>query len=364
MASNVFMTGFPGFIGKRLVDRLLRKEPEAELTFLIQAKLRQLAEESLAAIDERHPGARARARLIAGDIAAPRLGMGEEEYRGEAARTTHVWHLAAIYDLAVPASVAYRVNVLGTAGVLDFCQACSNLKRLDYVSTCYVSGTRTGRILEAELDEGQGFKNHYESTKCWAELEVRRRMSALPVAIHRPAIVVGDSRSGDTDKYDGPYFVMKLLHRLPSWLPMVHIGEGAARVGFVPVDYLVDAMAEIWTKPEAIGLTAQIADPSPHSVREILSGVMRAFGFRKPLATVPVGLVQRALAVPALRSVLQMPEEALVYFDHEALYDTANTSRLLAGSGIRCPDFLEYLPTLVDYVRRYPDKPFIDGRSF
>ncbi len=362
--ATVFMTGFPGFIAKRLVDRLLRKDPAADFCFLVEARLRSLAEDSLAALDERHPGVRARSRILLGDITAPRLGLDEPSYRAEAARTTHAWHLAAIYNLAVPASVAYRVNVLGTAAVLDFCQECPRLERLDYVSTCYVSGTRTGRILESELDVGQGFKNHYESTKCWAELEVRRRMPRLPVAIHRPGIVVGDSRTGETDKYDGPYFVMKLLAKLPSWLPMVNIGEGRARVNLVPVDFLVDAMAELASRRESIGLTFQHADPRAHTSREIMAAILEALGYRKPLVGLPGPLVERALGVPALRNLVKIPQETVIYFNHEAVYDATNLERLLAGSGIACPDFLSYVGVLVDYVRRYPEKPFLDGRSF
>ena len=361
--ATVFMTGFPGFIAKRLVDRLLRKDPSADFCFLVEGRLRPVAEESLAALDERHPGVRGRSRLVTGDITAPWLGMGETTYRAEAARTTHVWHLAAIYNLAVPASLAYRVNVLGTAAVLDFCQECPKLERLDYVSKCYVSGKRTGRILESELDEGQGFKNHYESTKCWAELEVRRRMPRLPVAIHRPSVVVGDSRTGETDKYDGPYVVIKLLAGLPSWLPMVDI-EGKARLNLVPVDFLVDAMAEVGSRRDALGLTFQYADPRPLSAREVMDASLEALGFRKPLLTLPGALAERALAVPALSRLLKIPSESLTYSNHFAEYDTANVLRLLEGTGIACPDFRSYIGVLVDYVKRYPDKPYLDGRSF
>jgi thioester reductase-like protein len=364
MPSNVFMTGFPGFIAKRLVDRLLRKDPEARFTFLIEERLRGLAESSVQALGERHPGFASRAKLFAGDIAQPWLGLPENAYRAEADSTTHVWHLAAIYNLAVPAAVAYRVNVVGTATVLDFCEACPNLNRLDYVSTCYVSGNRAGRILESELDEGQTFKNHYESTKCWAELEVRRRMMRLPVAIHRPGIVVGDSKTGETDKYDGPYFIMKLLTKIPSWIPMVNIGEGQALVNLVPVDFLVDAMAELWAKEEALGQTVHLADPHPHTAREVMQAILESLGFSKPLASVPPWLIDQALAVEPLRNLIQIPRESVIYFNHGAFYDTAHQQKLLQGSGVDCPDFLSILPVLARYIRKHPDKPFIDGRVF
>ncbi len=364
MASTIFMTGFPGFIGKRLIDRLLGKDPEASFIFLIEQHLQKMAEDSIAALELRHPGLAQRTRLVPGDITREHLGLNQQTYDEVTAEATHVWHLAAIYNLAVHASVAYRVNVIGTAYVLDFCQDCELFQRLDYVSTCYVSGTRSGLVLENDLDQGQDFKNHYESTKCWAEMEVRRRMPGMPIAIHRPAIVVGDSRTGETDKYDGPYFVINLLAKLPAWVPMVNIGQGDALVNLVPVDFLVDAMAEIWTKEEALGQTIQLADPRPHTSREIMEGILGALGYRKPLAAVPTGLVDQALSVGLVRKMTGIPQESLIYFNHEVEFDTINQRQLLEGSGISCPDFLTYLPILTDFVRQYPDQPFIDGRSF
>ena len=113
--------------------------------------------------------------------------------------------LAAVYDLTVPEAVAQRVNVDGTARIIDFCWSREHLHRLQYVSTSYVSGNYDGEFTEDGLDEGQGFLNHYESTKYAAELLVREAMEAgLPATIYRPGIVVGDSRTGETQKYDGP----------------------------------------------------------------------------------------------------------------------------------------------------------------
>ncbi len=364
MAKKAFVTGFPGFIATQLIHRLVGKDPEMKFTFLIQEQLRPVAEAALARLDGAHPGLAGRSKLIAGDITRLRLGMSEADYAAEAADTTNVWHLAAIYDLAVPEPIAYRVNVLGTANVLDFCEACKQLERHDYISTCYVSGLRTGLILESELDEGQGFKNHYEATKCRAEIEVRRRMHKLPTCIHRPGIVVGDSRTGETDKYDGPYFMIKLFLRLPPWLPMVNIGEGDVKVSLVPIDFTVDAMAELAFNPAAIGQTVQLADPRPHTAREAVAGILEAMGRRRPLATVPSGLVARALGVRAVRKLVEIPQEAVIYFNHPAEYDTANQRRLLAGTGVECPDLLSILPTLVDYVKSHPDKGFLDGRTF
>jgi thioester reductase-like protein len=364
MASQIFLTGFPGFIAKRLVSALLGRKPKAKFTFLVEERMRGAAEQSVRDLDERYTGFAKQAKIVTGDITQQFLGMGEKAYDAEAAITTHVWHLAAIYDLAVAEALAYRVNVVGTANVLDFCEECEKLERLDYVSTCYVSGLRTGRVLETELDEDQQFKNHYESTKCWAEIEVRRRMYRVPTAIYRPGIVVGDSKTGYTDKYDGPYYMMTLLNKLPSWLPMVNVGEGNVFANMVPVDFIVDAMAALAFKDDMIGECVQLADPNPHLIKDLLARMMQAFGFRKPLVNVSSALVEKALDNDSVRNLVKIPTEALVYFNFDVSYDTSNQQRLLQGTGVSCPDFFDYLPTLAAYVKQNPEKPFLDGRAF
>src|SRR5262249_28751133 len=147
-----------------------------------------------------------RIRLVTGDITAPGLGLGTSVARAFARRLTGCFHLAAVYDLAVAKDVGTRINVEGTRNVLDFLGGASRLERLDYVSTAYVSGTAVGTYRETDLDVGQSFKNHYEETKFLAEVAVTE--SGLPAAIYRPAIVVGDSRTGETAKFDGPYFAL------------------------------------------------------------------------------------------------------------------------------------------------------------
>ena len=365
MASRtIFMTGFPGFLSRHLVARLVDEHPDDTFVFLIQEHLRERAQQALQAQEKARPGFAEKATLVAGDITAgPDLGLSDEDL-ARARRADRVWHLAAIYNLAIDLPTAYAVNVTGTANMLDFCATCNDLDRLAYVSTCYVSGDRTGRIMESELDMGQGFKNHYESTKCWAEIDVRRKMDRIPTVILRPSVVVGDSRTGETDKYDGPYYMIRALLRLPRWLPIPYIGPGKAAVNVVPVDFLADAMARLADMEEAVGLTFHLADPRPHPSREVLERLAELTGHRMLKMTVPAGPVERMSALKVVEQALQMPAEIVEYMNHEVVYDTSNTERLLADTNIRCPDMYSYLPILVDYVRRHPNKSFLDNRRY
>lgn len=360
---TVFLTGFPGFLTRHLVRRLAKSQ-DRRFVFLIQEHLRGKAEEALEEQESRTKGFKERAMLVSGDITkGSSLGLSEEDMES-AKDVQEVWHFAAIYDLSIDRSVAYRVNVVGTANVLDFCENLESLRVLNYISTCYVAGNREGRIFEEELDLGQGFKNHYESTKCWAEMEVRRRMDRLPVTVFRPGIVVGDSRTGETDKYDGPYYLIRGLLRLPSFVPVPFVGEGAALVNLVPVDYTIDAMNAISEDPHAVGLTFQLADPNPHTAREILQEMAWLTGHRMLPLQIPQALVSGVSGVKQIEELLQIPKETIVYFDHKAVFDITNVDKFLEEKTIVCPDLMSYLPILVDYVRKNPQKGFLDGRKY
>ena len=359
MTATVFFTGFPGFLGRRLVRRYAETHPEKHWVFLVQDKLQGRAEEDLAAIAGELPSFAGKWETVVGDITDPQLGVGDAAYRELAGRVTECWHLAAIYDLAVPEEIARKVNVDGTAHVLDLCQAASGFERLFYISTCYVSGDRTGRVLESELDEGQSFKNHYESTKFWAEVEVQSRWDRIPTTIFRPAVVVGDSRTGETDKYDGPYFTIRLMMNLPRLLPMVGIGRGRARLNLVPVDFVIGAMVEIAGQPDTAGKVFQLADPGALRVSELLDLISHQLGKPRPLISLPGGMLEAALSVSAVRHLLDMPKESIVYANHPVMYDAQNTLDALEGTGVECPSLPTYLPTLIAYMRDNPKKELL-----
>src|SRR5688500_15034402 len=183
------VTGFPGFIGRRLVAALLDADAERRVVALVEPRMLDAARE----VAGRTGGDRV--ELVAGDITDRRLGLEDADYERLSGEVKRVFHLAAIYDLAVPIELAQRVNVDGTGNVLDFCRAAEGLERLAYVSTAYVAGKRTGIVYEHELVMGQEFKNHYESTKFQAEVWVRDELDRVPTTIMRPAIAVGDSRT-------------------------------------------------------------------------------------------------------------------------------------------------------------------------
>src|SRR5437588_62080 len=184
-----------------------------------------------------------RIEILEGDIGERALGLSDDQLQQLQKEVRIAYHLAAIYDLSVPLELAQRVNVAGTGNVLELCAGCQQLERLNYVSTAYVAGDRKGVVYEHELALGQAFKNHYESTKFQAELWVQLRMRDIPTTIYRPAIVVGDSRSGETEKFDGPYYILRTISRVVQrGGPIAQMGSDDSPFNVVPVDFIVSAI--------------------------------------------------------------------------------------------------------------------------
>jgi len=350
---NELVTGFPGFIGRRLVRRLLEDDPGARVAAVVEARMLEPAREAAAQIDP------ARIEVIPGDIADRRLGLADEVYERLRTEVSRVFHLAALYDLAVPIELAQRVNVDGTGNVLELCAGAERLERLAYVSTAYVAGLRRGVVYEHELVMGQGFKNHYESTKFQAEVWVRRYLDRVPTTILRPAIVVGDSRTGETQKFDGPYYLLKAIARAArTGQPLVQLGRAESPFNVVPVDYVVDAIATAAALPEAEGETLHLVDPDPLSAGELLRLLAERYGGPAPRGRVPPSVAEAALSLPPVRARFGgTPSESIAYLNHPVVFDMRRAVDILGGKGLTPPSFGDYAEPLVRFFREHENDP-------
>jgi thioester reductase-like protein len=344
---RVLLTGFPGFIGRRLADRLVADG--FSITALVEPRMVEAARE--AAPDG--------LEILEGDITDRRLGLSDGDWERLTAEISTVFHLAAIYHLSVPLEVAQRVNVDGTGNVLELCAACEGLERLNYVSTAYVAGLRTGVVYEHELALGQGFKNHYESTKFQAEVWVRGVMDRVPTTIYRPAIVVGDSHTGETQKFDGPYFMLRVVSFADrrGW-PIPQFGRAEAPFNVVPVDFVVDALAAGSGEAEAVGQTLHLVDPEPVTAAELLRILSREYAGRKPSYRMPPAIPTNVLRFAAVRQAFGgAPPESIGYLNHPVRFDTRRAQDVLGRAGLRVPRFEEYVGAMVRYFREHEVDP-------
>jgi thioester reductase-like protein len=353
----MLMTGFPGFLGSALLPRLLARREGVRAICLVQPQHMAMAQRRVLEIEAAHPHTLDRVELMEGDITAKDLGI-DPAVRDVLDEVNEVWHLAAIYDLAVAEGIARKVNVEGTARILEFCQSRPHFSRLQYVSTCYVSGDHQGEFTEDALDEGQGFLNHYESTKYQAEELVRAAMAqGLPATIYRPGIVVGDSRTGQTQKYDGPYFLATFLRRQLPLAVVPAVGDmDHVKVSLVPRDFVIEAMDQLSVLDRSVGRTYALTDPNPPTVRQVVDLFANHLGKHVIWVPLPLGITRAAVgSVPGLERLLGLPAEALDYFASPTTYSTTNMVTDLAGTGLECPSFESYAGKLLDFMVDHPE---------
>ncbi len=339
------VTGFPAFTAKRMIAKLVAAEPETQLYVLARDKFAPEADqllEQLRATD--------RAEVLVGDVCDMDLGLSSTEYRALSKEITWIHHLAGIYFMGVDDQTMRRVNVSGTRTVLDLARDAGRLERVVHWSTANVAGTRGGTIYEEDLDAGQKFHNGYERTKYEAEKLVRAAMRQLPITVVRPSVIVGDSRTGDIDRLDGPYYLMVLIATNASGLRLPILGRGDSPLHLVPIDYVIDAAWHVAHTPGAAGKTFHIVDPNPMPARAVFEAVAEHAKTEKPRGHIPGPLARAVLRTPGLARLGRGPLTFMDLLEHAVHYDQTNTAQALAGTTIRCPSLPDYLPVLVQHV--------------
>jgi thioester reductase-like protein len=339
------ITGYPAFTARRMIAKLLVAEPETKLFVLARGKFAVDAEAYLSSL-----GAGVRAEVLIGDVCDMDLGLSSGEYRALTKQLTWIHHLAGIYFMGIDDETARKVNVGGTRTIVELARDASRLERLVHWSTAMVSGRRGGTVSEQDLENGQKFHNGYERTKHEAERLVRQAMRELPITVIRPATIVGDSRTGEIDKLDGPYYLMVLIATNASGMRLPILGRGDAPLHLVPIDYVVDAAWQIAHSAGSAGKTFHIVDPDPLSARAVFEGVAAHAHTAIPRGSIPHALARAVLRAPGLARLGRGPRAFLDLLDHTVHYDQTNTANALAGSMLRCPPLGAYLQVLVDHM--------------
>jgi NAD(P)-dependent dehydrogenase (short-subunit alcohol dehydrogenase family) len=374
---HYFVTGATGFIGKRLVKALLARRGTT-VSFL----MREGSESKLAALYEYwglSGAAKKRATPVAGDLTARKLGVAAETLKALKGQINAVYHLAAVYDLGADADSQVAVNVDGTRNVCEFAKAVE-AGHLHHVSSIAAAGLYEGVFREDMFDEAENLEHPYFMTKHESEKIVRKE-SKVPWTVYRPALVVGDSATGEMDKIDGPYYFFKLIQRmrqiLPPWFPSVGLEGG--RINIVPVDFVVKAIDHVSHSKTAIaGKCFHLVDPQGYRVGDVLdifakaahAPKMNLFVNAALLGFIPKSVKKGLMALAPVRRIrnavmkdLGLPDDILTFVNFPTRYDRRELDAALKGSGIECPNLHDYAWRLWDYWERHLDPDLFIDRS-
>jgi NAD(P)-dependent dehydrogenase (short-subunit alcohol dehydrogenase family) len=370
---NYFVTGATGFIGRHLVEELLKRDGT------IYVLVREGSRGKVDALAQRLDAPEGRIVAVPGDLSQAALGVDESALPADT-RIDHFFHLAAVYDIEADEQTAQRANVDGTRHAVELANRIAP-GRFHHVSSIAVAGDYRGVFQEDMLDEGQRLPHHYHRTKYESEQLVRREAEAKTL-VYRPGIVVGHSQTGEIDKIDGPYYLFTLLKKLrgalPAWMPLA--GPEGGKVTIVPVDFVARALDHIAHLPDddLPGDTFHLVDPEPMTVGEAVNTFARA-AHAPQLAmrvdenltkAVPAPVRAGIMALPTVKKIrnqiyrdLGIPPEAMEVRDFRCTFDARDAQRALAGTGIAVPPLDSYAGRLWDYWERNLDPTLFRDRS-
>jgi NAD(P)-dependent dehydrogenase (short-subunit alcohol dehydrogenase family) len=369
--NSYFVTGATGFIGRHLVETLLRRDGEIHVL---------VREGSLRRLDALIAGWEAAGRIVpvVGDLRLPRLGLDESQVAGLAGRVDHFFHVAAIYDMTERPAQNELVNIGGTREAVKLANAIG-AGIFHHVSSVAVAGRYEGFFREDMFDEGQYLPSSYHQTKFDSE-QIVRAEATVPWRVYRPSVVIGHSETGIADKIDGPYYffkaIQKVRHYVPEWVPL--IGPELGHTNIVPVDFVVRAIDHIGHQPGLDRRAFHLISPKSQRSGDVLNIFARAAHAprlavridKRLTDALPKGVFSLLLRLPAIKDIRSMlladlgiPEEVLGHLAFSCPFDDRDAVGALAGSGIAAPALESYARAIWDYWERQLDPDLHRDRS-
>lgn len=367
-----FVTGGTGFIGRFLIENLLRRDEP------VYALVREGSQKKLASLRESWGVDEKRVIGVVGDLAKPNLGVPEAELAKLKGRIGHLFHLAAIYDLSASPEAQELANIDGTRHAVEFAHAVQ-AGCFHHVSSIAAAGLYEGPFREDMFEEAEELDHPYFKTKHVSEGIVRNECKR-PWRVYRPGLVVGHSQTGYIDKIDGPYYFFKLIQKmrrmLPAWVPTIGIEGG--RINLVPVDFVANAIDYLAHKKGLDRKCFHLTDPAPHRIGEVLNIFAKAahapqmtmrinarmFGFIP--APILYGIASLSPIKRMIRAVLKdlgIPKDVFHFVNWPTRYDNREATKALKGSGIAVPHLETYAAKLWDYWERNLDPDLFIDRS-
>lgn len=327
--NTIFITGATGFLGGRVVEMLL------EEGYKVIALVRSMPKEDKGG----------NLLFVKGEITRNSIGLGKKE-RELLKEVDYVIHCAAIVHFQERSTRLFKTNVQGTKNVLAFAGKLSNLKAFIHISSKSVAGNFEGVFPEQGLPEVKSFHNLYEKSKYEAELLVRK--SKLPYVIVRPPTIVGDSKTGSADRFEGS--VYKIISALKKRRLYFYPSRCDGYLYIMPVDKVAEFIAKACFDSKYIGGTFNLTDSSPLTFREFIDMSAKFLKVPAPSFTIP-GVFWNSFLAMASRAPF-VNAGSLSLFNQKLRYVNKAFTTASRKYDIKYPPVAEYLPVLIKFYNR------------
>ena len=388
---TILVTGSTGFLGSAITQRLLvsgcklkllirkRDNDSSQISYVLESLLKELILGNQSDEDLQYQcrvvgeGSNkdkllqelfiSNVEIYEGDITSRGFGLETQEYTRLCNEVDEVFHCAAVTHFEMQGADEHMVvDVKGTENVLQFANS-GKQKRFHYISTAYVAGKQNGIIGENKMVNEPLFNNEYERSKFVAEQLVIEyaKSNDIPYTIYRPGIIVGDSKTGATCKFDNLYLFVKVLFNMKNsftkhnseGLKNVTIrvpGDPDALINLVPIDYVADAIVAILRMRESNGKIFHITNPNPPRLRELRDLVLPFLEIKGMHVTIDRELEKQSLSAVE-KLFLRQTRSYYSYLFSTLRFDDSNTQQFLKGTGIICPTLTkELVRTLIEFA--------------
>lgn len=330
---QVFITGGTGFLGSKILENLLGKK------YFVYLLTRKHSNTNKPEIERKN------IKEVKGDITKKNLGLTKGDINLLKDNVTYVFHCAALYDTSQTRSQLLKNNFEGTKNVSKLTARFRKLIMFNYMSTIYVSGSYEGVFPEDKLPSISKFHNKYEESKYQAEKLLRR--TKLPLNIFRLPILVGNSKTGITSKFDGVY---KLIQAIDNRRVFFYPGDCHGRLHIMPVDIAAQFVTEVGLERSDISKTYNMIDPSPSTYKEFIQRTADLLSVSTPFFVFPMSLWDTALKlmdkIPFINtSAFKLLNQRIEFENHEYMV-------ALKKLGFENRDIKSYLAKIVSYYKK------------
>lgn len=361
--NTYLVTGATGVVGSAITEALAAR-PDARMKLLIRA-------DSPAKLQERVDGlikfwgvdaaaVAPRVEGLIGDTSEPNLGLDDETYARVAAECTHVIHSAGAVRMNLSIEDARHSAVDGAKNIVAFARAARSLQKVEFISTVGVGGRLRGSVPERWINEAREFHNTYEQAKAEGETLLEQAIrDGLPITVHRPSMVVGNSKTGKVIHFQVFYHLAEFLSGQKTF--GICPDPGPTKLDLVAADHVADAV--LWSAGER-STTGRIfhlcAGPSGalgiQALRQQVCSIFKAQGIKLPSArTVPAGLFRAAIPVVGMvsserdRRALSTLPIFLDYLQENQTFANTDTTKILHQARIATPAPASFVSKVLEY---------------
>lgn len=276
MGNKYFVTGATGAVGSALIPLLL--EDKSNIVWIVvrgesELQSKERLEELISFWEMSNAQAEdARTRVIPlkGDTDLPMFDLPDAIYKKISCECTHIIHSAGVVRMNLPLETARKHAVTAAQNIVKLaldCKAAGNpVKKIEFVSTVGVGGCLPGVLQEAWITTPRKYHNTYEQSKAEAEdyLKEQMELHQLPVTVHRPSMVVGDSQTGKIIHFQVFYHICEFLsgRRSLGLLPTF----GDMRLDTIPVNYVAEVLYWSSLQSKSIGKILHICSGAKDAI--------------------------------------------------------------------------------------------------